>query len=65
VIPWFRNRREVYIEFCKYWSSLEFKVKSEKKRINRGKDPKHRYGADGHIRKLQRMVRFVVQVLYI
>jgi hypothetical protein len=58
VIPWFRHRREVYLEFCKYWSSPKFKVKSEKKRMNRGNDPKHRYDTDGHIRKSQRMVRF-------
>jgi hypothetical protein len=58
VIPWFRHHREVYLEFCKYWSSPEFKEKSVKKRMNRENDLKHRYGADGHIRKSQRMVRF-------
>jgi hypothetical protein len=58
VIPWFRNYREVYLEFCKYWSSPEFKAKSEKKRMNHGKDLKHRYDPDGHIRKSQCMVRF-------
>jgi hypothetical protein len=47
----------VYLEFCKYWSSPEFMAKS-KKRMNRGNHPKHRYDADGHIRKSQRMVRF-------
>jgi hypothetical protein len=26
--------------------------------MNRGNDPKHKYGTDGHIRKSQRMVRF-------
>jgi hypothetical protein len=49
IIPWFKNRKPVYEEFCKLWSSPEFKAKSEKKRQNRGNDPKHRYGADGHI----------------
>jgi hypothetical protein len=49
VIPWFRHRRKVYLELCKYWSSPEFKAKSEKKRMNRGNDPKHKYDADGHI----------------
>jgi hypothetical protein len=58
VIPWFRNRREVYLEFCRYWSSLAFKVKSEQKRLNHGKDLKHRSDAGGHFRKSQRMVRF-------
>jgi hypothetical protein len=58
VIPWLRNHREVYLELCRYWSSLEFKVKYEKKRLNHGKDLKHRYDAGGHVRKSQRMVRF-------
>jgi hypothetical protein len=55
---WFRHHREVYLEFCMYWSSPEFKAKSEKKRMNRGNDPKHRYDADGHIHKLQCIGRF-------
>jgi hypothetical protein len=38
--------------------SSSFKVKSKKMRLNRGKDPKHRYDADGHVRKSQHMVRF-------
>jgi hypothetical protein len=49
---------EVYLEFYKYWSSPAFKTKSEKKRINCGKDLKHRHDTDGHVRKSQRMVRF-------
>jgi hypothetical protein len=55
---WFRHRREVYLEFYRYWSSPAFKAKSEQKRLNRGKDPKHRYDANGHDCKSQRMVRF-------
>jgi hypothetical protein len=58
VILWFRNRKEVHLEFYKYQSSPAFKRKSENKRINRGKDLKHRYDADGHVRKSQCMVRF-------
>jgi hypothetical protein len=58
VIPWFRHRREVYIEFRKYWSSPEFKAKSKEKRMNHGNDPKHKYDADGHIRKSQHLIRF-------
>jgi hypothetical protein len=49
---------EVYLEFCRYWSSPTFKAKSEKKRLNCGKDLKHRYDADGHVPKSQCMVRF-------
>jgi hypothetical protein len=51
IIPWFENRKPVYEEFYKLWSSPEFKAKFEKKRQNRGNDLKHRYGADGHIQK--------------
>jgi hypothetical protein len=60
VILWFRNRKKVYLELCRYWSSPEFKVKFEKKRQNHGKDPKHRYDADGNICncKSQCIVRF-------
>jgi hypothetical protein len=58
VISWFRNRKPVYLEFCKLWSSPEFKAKSEKKRQNRGNDLKHKYDYDGHIHKSQHMVRF-------
>jgi hypothetical protein len=58
VIPWYRHHMEDYLEFYKYWSSPAFKAKSKKKRMNHGKDPKHKYDADGHVRKPQRMVRF-------
>jgi hypothetical protein len=47
-IPWFRNHEQDYFKFCKLWSSSAFSAVSEKKRLCRGKDPKHRYGADGH-----------------
>jgi hypothetical protein len=46
------------MEFCRYWSSPAFKVKSELKRLNHRKDSKHRYNADGHVCKSQRMVRY-------
>jgi hypothetical protein len=59
-IVFYCSHREVYVEFYRYWSPPAFKVKSEKKRLSCGKDPKDRYGADGHARKSQRMVRFRV-----
>jgi hypothetical protein len=31
IIPLFKNRKPVYEEFCKLWSSPEFKAKSEKR----------------------------------
>jgi hypothetical protein len=64
LIPWFKYRKPVYLEFYKLWSSPKFKAKSEKKRLNYGNDLKHRYGADGHICRGQCMVRLHVQVLY-
>jgi hypothetical protein len=56
-IPWFKNHEADYFEFCKLWSSSAFKLLLEKKRLNHGKDPAHRYGVDGHVRKVERMVR--------
>jgi hypothetical protein len=64
IIPWFKIRKPVYEEFYKLWYSPEFKAKSLKKRQNRGNNLKHKYGADGHIQKGQRMVRLCVQVLH-
>jgi hypothetical protein len=59
IIPWFKNCKLVYLEFYKLWFSPEFKDKSKKKRLNCGNDPKHRYGADGHIQRGQHMVDYM------
>jgi hypothetical protein len=66
-IPLFRNREHDYFEFCKLWSSRAFRALSEKKRLYHGKDPKHKYDADGHIHKSKRMVRVgvVLSAIYI
>jgi hypothetical protein len=64
IILWFKNHKPVHEEFCKLWSSSKFKAKPEKKRQNCENDLKHRYSADGHIRKGQHMVRLRVQVLH-
>jgi hypothetical protein len=61
-ISWFKNCEADYFEFCKLWSSSAFKLVLEKKRLDRGKDPAHRYGADGHVRKAKRMVGGHVQL---
>jgi hypothetical protein len=53
----FRNCEQDYFKFCKLWSSSAFRALSEKRRLCRGKDPKNRYGADGHVGKSKRMVR--------
>jgi hypothetical protein len=53
-----RQNYEVdYFEFCKLWSISAFKLVSDKKILNRGKKPTHRYDADGHVRKVKCMVR--------
>jgi hypothetical protein len=56
-ILWLKNCEDDYLQFYKLWSSSAFRVISEKKRLCHGKDSKHRYNADGHVRKSQRMVR--------
>jgi hypothetical protein len=61
-ISWFKNREADYFEFCKLWSSSTFKLVLEKKRLDHGKDPAHRYDADGHVRKAKRMVGGHVQL---
>jgi hypothetical protein len=55
-ILWFRNTEQDYFEFYKLWSSSAFRALSEKKRLCHRKDLKHRYGADGHVRKSKRVV---------
>jgi hypothetical protein len=56
-ILWFKNCEVDYFEFCKLWSSSVFRMVSENKRLCRGKDLMHRYGADGHVRKAKRIIR--------
>jgi hypothetical protein len=52
-----KNNLPGYFAMCKYWASREFIEKSKQRRQNRGNEPKHTYGGDGHIRKAKRMVR--------
>jgi hypothetical protein len=52
-----KNNLPGYFALCKYWANLEFIEMSKKRRQNRGHEPKHTYGADGHIREAKRMVR--------
>jgi hypothetical protein len=37
------TNESLFLELCKYWFSPKFKAKSEKKRMNRENDPKHKY----------------------
>jgi hypothetical protein len=66
-ILWFKNHEVDYFEFYKLWSSSAFKLVSKKKRLCRGKDLMHRYGADGHVCKATCMVRgvLVLSELYV
>src|SRR6266540_58510 len=54
------DRPEAYWALCRRWASPEFIALSKKHRGYRGKDPKHTYGADGHMRKAKCMVRPIV-----
>jgi hypothetical protein len=45
---------------CEWWSSPEFKATSEQNRQR--KASVHQYGADGHVRKTQRWVRYNLSV---
>lgn len=58
------NREEAYLELCKRWESAGFKARSTQRRQNRGTDPRHRYGGDGHIRKAKRMVSLIQHLKY-
>jgi hypothetical protein len=58
-VDWLVKDPEAWDWLCEWWSSEEFKRISEQNAQNRLSKPSiHHYGADGHIRKAQRMVRF-------
>ena len=60
-IPWLRDDSsvDVYFALCKLWASPEFRLVSEKARLCRGTEPKHTYGADGHVRLAKRIVSWI------
>jgi hypothetical protein len=54
---WLVKDAEAWDSLCEWWTSLEFRARSDKARENRtSKSSVHHYIADGHIRKVQRMV---------
>jgi hypothetical protein len=55
-VDWIVKDIDAWRWLAKRWSSPEWIANSEKKRINRGGTPGHRYGADGHIGVARRMV---------
>lgn len=64
-MPWMANNLEGYHALCRLWSSAGFKAKSEKNRRNRGRQGLHRYGGDGHLRKVKRMVNYRISNCYL
>jgi len=55
-VDWLVKDIEAWRWLAKLWSSPEWIEKSEGKRSNRGQDPGHKYGADGHFGLQRRMV---------
>jgi hypothetical protein len=56
-VDWLTQREDVWPRLCEFWASDRFKAISDRNRANRKSKPGlHRYGADGHIGKTQRMV---------
>jgi len=56
-VDWLVKDPEAWDWLCGWWASPEFRAVSDRNRRNRKSKPGlHRYGADGHIRKTQRMV---------
>ena len=55
-VDWLVKDIDAWRWLAKLWSSPEWIQKSEGKRTNRGQDPGHKYGADGHFGLKRRMV---------
>jgi hypothetical protein len=56
-VDWLIKDTEAWDSLCEYWASPAFIAKSERAQQNRlSKRSVHHYGADGYVRKVQRMV---------
>jgi hypothetical protein len=55
-IPWIAANDAAWRALCRYWASVEFKVKSVRHSSNRGTKSYHRYGGDDHFHLAKRMV---------
>jgi hypothetical protein len=56
-VDWLVKDAEVWDSLCEHWASPAFVAKSERNRQNQlSKRSVHHYGADGHVRKVQKMV---------
>jgi hypothetical protein len=57
-LDWLVKDLEAWDWLCGDWASNEFRAVSEQNWVNRQSKPSvHHYGTNGHIRKMQRMVR--------
>ena len=56
-VDWLTQHEDAWRKLCEKWGSEQYKTISDRNRSNRKSKPGlHRYGADGHIGKAQRMV---------
>jgi hypothetical protein len=56
-VDWLVKDPEAWNAMCEWWTSEEFNAISLRNRQNRRSKPSvHHYGADGHVRKTQRLV---------
>jgi hypothetical protein len=63
-VAWLVKDLEACDTMCEWWSSPVFKAISEQNQLNRQRKLlMHHYGADSHIRKTQRRVRYNLSVL--
>jgi hypothetical protein len=57
-VDWLVKDHEACDWLCIYWASDEFRVVSERNRVNQQSKPSmHHYDTDRHVHKTQRMVR--------
>jgi hypothetical protein len=62
-VVWLVKDLEAWDTMCEWWSSSEFKAISEQNWLNRQRKALvHHYGADGHVCKTQRRVRYNISV---
>jgi hypothetical protein len=67
-VDWLTQHEDTWPRLCELWGSERFRAVSDRNRSNRKSKPGlHRYGADGHIGKAQRMVwkQFIIFEVYV
>jgi hypothetical protein len=62
-VDWLVKDPEAWDTMCEWWTSEEFKAISLRNRQNRQRKPSvHHCGANGHVRKTQRLVRYNISL---